>query len=770
MKTSFLGIVVFTILAIINLALPIQFVSASDEAVTIPLNKTQKGTLISYYEEDYYKFTIPAAGNVKLSIKNKADLRLYGKITNSTNETYEDIYTDDSGLGTGYAVTQVGLPKGTYYIKIKKASYDEEKISYEFKLEFTQSNVYEKEFNDNITNANAISLNTSYKGSLSDEYDYDFYKITLPSDGNVTLSMKQQTDVQWYVHIQNSSGKVFESLYTDGSEEVEGYATTQVGLPKGTYYIQVKDYYYTDDQPYEFKVGFTSSEFYEKETNDSITMANEIKLNKEYSGRLSDDDDKDFYKIIVPSDGKITLSVKQEAGAQWYGHIQNSKGEIFETLYTDDSELVEGTASVEVGLPKGTYYVLIRDYYDAYDTPYSFKIGFKSSPYYEREFNDSLTSANVINLNGKYFGRLSDDDDKDVFKFTVPSDGYVTLSIKQVAGASWYGHIQNSKGTIIKSLYTDDSELVTGNASIQAYLKKGTYYFVLKNYYDAYDMPYQFSITKKSEKLKANQVKITNNKGKNDIITVTGLVKGDVIKAYNASSKGTLLASTTSTGTSATLSVKQLGIKSGKVYVTVTKSNLVESDRLAVSYQGEKSDVLKANQVKVTNNKGKNDTIVVNGLVKGDVVKVYNASSKGKLLTSATSKGTSVTLSVKQLGTKSGKVYVTVTKSNQLESDRLAVTYQGEKTDALKATQVKVTNNKGKNDTIVVSGLVKGDVVKVYNASSKGKLLTSATSKGKSVTLTVKQLGTKSGKVYVTVTRPGMLESSRTSVSYKAER
>ena len=768
MKKTFLGIMLFAILAMI-IALPNQSVSASiDEAVTISVNKTQKGILTDYYDEDYYKFTIPAAGNVKLSIKNKADSEWYGKITNSANETYEDLYSDDSELVEGYSTTQVGLPKGTYYIKIDYSS-NAANIPYEFKLEFTQSNVYEKEFNNNLTNANAISLNTFINGSISDYYDKDFYKITLPSDGNVTLTMKQQTDAQWYAHIQNSNGTVFESLYTDDSELVEGYATTQVGLPKGTYYIQVKNSSYAYNEPYQFQVGFTSSEFYEKESNDSITAANEIQLNKDYIGSLRDSSDKDFYKIVVPSDGNITLSLNQEAGAQWYGHIQNSKGEIFESLYTDDSELVEGTASVEVGLPKGTYYVQIKNNHYAYDKPYSFKIGFKASAYYEKEFNNSLTLANVISLNKTYSGRISDSRDTDVFKFTVPSDGNVTLSIKQAAGASWYGHIQNGQGTIFKSIYTDSSELVSGNATVQTTLKKGTYYFVLKNSYYSYEKPYQFSLIMKSENLKAAQVKATNNKGKNDTVAVSGLVKGDVVKVYNASTKGTLLTSMTATGTTAKLSVKQLGTKAGKVYVTVTKTKQAESDRVAISYKGEKTDTPKASQVKVTNNKGKNDKVVVSGLVKGDVVKVYNASTKGTLLTSITSTGTSTTLSVKQLGTKAGKVYVTVTKTNQTESDRVAISYKGEITDTLKASQVKVTNNKGKNDTVVVSGLVKGDVVKVYNASTKGTLLTSITSTGTSTTLSVKQLGTKAGKVYVTVTKTNQTESDRVAISYKGE-
>ncbi|WP_455931570.1 hypothetical protein, partial [Priestia aryabhattai] len=71
-------------------------------------------------------------------------------------------------------------------------------------------------------------------------------------------------------------------------ESVEGYAVTQVGLPKGTYYIQIEDSSDAYDKPYEIKVGFTASNNYEKEFNNNLTNANTINLNQTYKGSLKD--------------------------------------------------------------------------------------------------------------------------------------------------------------------------------------------------------------------------------------------------------------------------------------------------------------------------------------------------------------------------------------------------------------------------------------------------------------------------------------------------
>ncbi|MFE4425914.1 hypothetical protein ACFRH9_02290 [Peribacillus butanolivorans] len=54
-------------------------------------------------------------------------------------------------------------------------------------------------------------------------------------------------------------------------------------------------------------------------------------------------------------------------------------------------------------------------------------------------------------------------------------------------------------------------------------------------------------------------------------------------------------------------------------------------------------------------------------------------NSKGSVFAKLTVKGKRVTSSIKQVGKKSGKVYVTVTKSEQKESARVLISYMKEK-------------------------------------------------------------------------------------------
>jgi len=93
-------------------------------------------------------------------------------------------------------------------------------------------------------------------------------------------------------------------------------------------------------------------------------------------------------------------------------------------------------------------------------------------------------------------------------------------------------------------------------------------------------------------------------------------------------------------------------------------------------------------------------------------------------------------------------------------------------TTAPLASSITATNNiAGTDDTVVITGLAEGDVVKVYDAATGGTTLgTSTVAVGAtSATVTVVQLGVSAGTVYVSVTSTGKEESTRTEKVYAAE-
>ncbi|MGN7359288.1 hypothetical protein ACTHPF_16255 [Paenibacillus sp. SAF-054] len=180
-------------------------------------------------------------------------------------------------------------------------------------------------------------------------------------------------------------------------------------------------------------------------------------------------------------------------------------------------------------------------------------------------------------------------------------------------------------------------------------------------------------------------ITVNNNYNSDDTVAVTGLTPGDVVKVYTSAAKTTLLGSATVAAgqTNATVTVNQLGASAGNVYVTVTSTGKGESVATVKPYAAEvvQSTAPAASSITVTNNPvGTPDTVEVTGLVAGDVVKVYATSSATTALGQATvaSGDTSATVSIAQLGTADGDVWVSVTKVDQAESTRTVKAYSAE--------------------------------------------------------------------------------------------
>jgi hypothetical protein len=279
-----------------------------------------------------------------------------------------------------------------------------------------------------------------------------------------------------------------------------------------------------------------------------------------------------------------------------------------------------------------------------------------------------------------------------------------------------------------------------------------------------------------STAIKSDNIAVSNNAGASDTVEVTGLTEKDIIKIYNAAKGGTLLGSATVApyGTYVTVTISQLGISAGSVYVSVASTNKTESGRTKADYSAEpQSGSASTDNIIVANNAGVSDTVQVTGLTTNDLVKVYDAAKGGNLLGSATvSSGTTVTVTISQLGTSGGSIYVSITGGNKLEGDRTTVEYSSESQSAApSASNVSVTNNVSISDIIVVSGLTDGDAVTVYDSQKAGTQLGKATAGTyeTSVSISIIQLGSDAGSIYITVTSKNKLESNRTKADYSAE-
>ncbi len=298
-----------------------------------------------------------------------------------------------------------------------------------------------------------------------------------------------------------------------------------------------------------------------------------------------------------------------------------------------------------------------------------------------------------------------------------------------------------------------------------------------------------------SEQPVVDDVAIENElTGTPDTVTVVNVNATDIIRVYSAISGGVPIGVTQATGPSAMVYVNQLGKGTGIVYVTITSTSLTESGRTAVPFIAEPKTVVVPGEILIHNSVGGSlDTVTVQHLVNGDIVRIYPNSVSTVTLGTAVSPGddATVTAYVNQLGIAKGTVYVTVQSTDALESDRVPIEYETETSGGFVYVDkieevIKVQNRHyeesggvqvdGTEDLVTVLDVAEGEIITIYKSSIGPEkwlppLIVTAgdLDVDGNVTLPIPQLGEKAGKIYVTITRVGKAESKRAIVQYVAE-
>ena len=117
---------------------------------------------------------------------------------------------------------------------------------------------YESEPNDSISTADSISTNSTVYGVSNTVGDDDCYKFSLSSQGYITITMNHaqlDSDNYWSVYLYDTNGDQmfdweFDARYSSNSTE-------KIGLPAGTYYLDIDygfgvkgvDYSFIVEQP-----------------------------------------------------------------------------------------------------------------------------------------------------------------------------------------------------------------------------------------------------------------------------------------------------------------------------------------------------------------------------------------------------------------------------------------------------------------------------------------------------------------------------------------
>jgi len=573
----------------------------------LKLNANYSGAICESGDTDYFKFTTTEAGAVSLGVTHALvsgletsscyRLCFYSDATCS-DEIYS-MYID--GAETSVSTPKVGLPKGTYYVKMTSGSYAVPGVPYTLKVNYEKSSQWETESNDTVTLADSIKVNTDYNGTIHDYSDYDYYKFTLSDAGKVQLKFTHplisgaETSTCYYVYIYNDAALENELCYIASKGSDKSISSPEIGLPKGTYYIKVYDGYETPYTTYGLRVNYTKSSNWEREFNETATTATTIKSGQTYSGAITDGSDEDYYKIKVSNDGYITVNLKHSAsGTNGIYNLYVYDSKMNEVAYRNIKASEKDYTTAKIGLKKGTYYILV-DNSSVNTGTYKLKVTAKKASDWEKEINDSTSAATKISVGKTVKGATVDSGDNDYYKFTLSSATYVNVSMthEEMGGTNtvWYVTIYDKNGNRISYssdsyMYVEAGEVYDETTPVK--LAKGTYYVAVDPYSYAEDCEYTLSVNKvKKVTPSITSVKSAgHNKMKVTWKAIPGATKYEIYRSTSKNGSYKKVKTVSDVGTTSWTDTK---VSTGKTYYYKMKATVKTNKNLKSGYSKVKS-------------------------------------------------------------------------------------------------------------------------------------------------------------------------------------
>lgn len=243
------------------------------------------------------------------------------------------------------------------------------------------ANTSEIESNNTYAEANDFAINSSVSGKMNKSGDKDYYKITVPKNGKLTITFEHlytSDHSNWGINVYQYINGAYVNVLPRvvyGTDN-ESISFSHIGaVASGIYYIVVSMNPYVEGaigKDYTLKNTFTPTENYEKELNDSYQTATNINLNQTISGNMRTGSDIDFYKIST-NKGLLTVNFGHTycdgTSVRWIAEIyQYGNGEyknlVSKKIYGKDNENVK-LQSVQMD-GKSVYYVKISTSTDAY--------------------------------------------------------------------------------------------------------------------------------------------------------------------------------------------------------------------------------------------------------------------------------------------------------------------------------------------------------------------------------------------------------------------
>ena len=308
-------------------------------------------------------------------------------------------------------------------------------------LDFSDEITAEEEETD-AAEAGALAIKGTVqadRGSISDVIpginNPAYYKVTLPTGGNFRLKGSSTTYMRCFIMDERENEIV--GFHNDANDEID----RSWALAQGTYLIKI----YNDStavtgnfniRTYLDTQGATT---FPENSNDTMDTASPISLGQKILGHTAVNNQKDYYKIVIPTDGKYTFTYRARNTS---GGMVDFQHFLYNSLFEEIKTTIWGSsASSEWELKKGTYYYLIT-----VDGLYGGREGFYDMTVtgHTHSFSSSAVTKATLNSNGSITRKCSDCGE------TTSTTIYRPASIRLTGTAYTYNGKAKRPGVVVK--------------------------------------------------------------------------------------------------------------------------------------------------------------------------------------------------------------------------------------------------------------------------------------------------------------------------------
>ncbi len=438
----------------------------------LPVNRVMKAKLDTEdgTDEDWFKVVLKKPGRIAIDfstrkLENNSENEYWRISLKNRDDRDNNIWqTTVTGEGKEVVSPDISVEKGDYFIVVEPAN-DQNKSSakYELKVEASKNKGWETEPNNDRSAANEIKTGKAVSGTIHNGDDLDRFQFELNEAAVVDIELTAEltdADKRSIIDPDCSLWKYWvypmedDSVFPQDDDEpclygsVRGRNLVNDGiatpLKDGKYCLKLSAGDIRLTCPYSIKLNTSACKgFSELEPNNSIENGNPVFCGNEYTGRLRDNNDKDFFVLDLSEEDpcllKFDFSLTNSGGD---GNLKvniypaAAQGQmLYEAEICNDGKKI-GTGVIPVD---GGEYILEISVNGA-DADYKFSFTKEELPqHHETEYNNTRETAEKIELGVQYSGnaswyRDSDSQDADFFSFELDSTSCIVLDFEADPG------------------------------------------------------------------------------------------------------------------------------------------------------------------------------------------------------------------------------------------------------------------------------------------------------------------------------------------------